>query len=158
MMMITRTFQILTLVFSICAICLGTTRLPSFINQIKKERDDARILMEKSHEELSHARRDFLTIEIAKNSEKKALEITKRTQNLLEKNELFSKELSQTIESLKASKAMLEAKNQKLSTDLNFQTSQNHVLRNIVELKNHPPSFPVRPVVTISPPSIIRKK
>ena len=155
--MITRTFQILTLIFSIYAICLGTTRLPSFIDKIKKERDDARILMGKSNEELSRAKRDFLTIEIAKNSEKKALELLKRTQDLLSQSELFSKELSQTIESLKASNVLLEATNQKLSTDLNFQTAQNRVLKSI-EVKNYPPSSPVRPIVSISPPSIIRKK
>lgn len=157
MMTIIRTFQILALIFSICAICLSSTRLPSFINKIKKERDDARILMGKSNEELAHAKRDFMTIEIAKNNEKKALEIVKRTQDLLTKSELFSKELSQTIESLKASKVLLETTNQKLSTDLKFQTSQNHFLRTIVETKNYPPSLPVRPV-TISPPSVIRKK
>ena len=156
-MTIIRTFQILALIFSICAICLSSTRLPSFINKIKKERDDARILMGKSNEELAHAKRDFMTIEIAKNNEKKALEIVKRTQDLLTKSELFSKELSQTIESLKASKVLLETTNQKLSTDLKFQTSQNHFLRTIVETKNYPPSLPVRPV-TISPPSVIRKK
>lgn len=113
--------------------------------------------MGKSNEELAHAKRDFMTIEIAKNNEKKALEIVKRTQDLLTKSELFSKELSQTIESLKASKVLLETTNQKLSTDLKFQTSQNHFLRTIVETKNYPPSLPVRPV-TISPPSVIRKK
>lgn len=142
MIIVTRAFQIITLVFSISAIYLSSTHLPSFIDKIKKERDEARFQMEKSNEELARARRDFVTIEISKNNEKKALEMAKKTQELLVEKDLLCKNLSRTV-------GFLEASNQKLMSDLKFQTSQNHALRSIL---------PVTPTVTISPPSIIRKK